>query len=116
MLDAATKIYKTEGLRGLYRGFWVRSVHIVSGVCHLATYQGMRHVLAQFNAPQPVRALVGGGVASLVSQTVIVPFDVLSQHLMVLGLLDRSTQKKVNNLGCCMNAILGFCVIVHLFF
>lgn len=80
----------------MYRGFWVSSVQIVSGVFYIATYEGMRHVLSQYNAPQSVKALVGGGTASLVGQTVIVPFDVLSQHLMILGLVDRCSQKKVN--------------------
>ena len=34
-----------------------------------------------------VKALLGGASASLVGQTIIVPFDVISQHLMVLGTL-----------------------------
>lgn len=101
LFDAATKIYKTEGVHGLYRGFWVSSVQIISGVFYIATYEGMRHILSQYNAPQSVKALVGGGAASLVGQTVIVPFDVLSQHLMVLGLVDRCSPKKatLNPLG-----------------
>ena len=37
-----------------------------------------------YNSSQ-VRALVAGGCASLVGQTFIVPFDVISQHLMVIG-------------------------------
>ena len=37
-----------------------------------------------------VKALVGGSCASLVGQTVIVPFDVISQHMMVLGLDPRA--------------------------
>ena len=100
LFDAATKIYKTEGVHGLYRGFWVSSVQIISGVVYIATYEGIRHVLSQYNAPQSVKALVGGGAASLVGQTVIVPFDVLSQHLMMLGLVDRCSQKKVNYNKC----------------
>ena len=32
-----------------------------------------------------VKAMLGGASASLVGQTIIVPFDVISQHLMVLG-------------------------------
>ena len=32
-----------------------------------------------------VRALCGGAAASIVSQTIIVPFDVISQHVMVIG-------------------------------
>ncbi|GBP39247.1 Solute carrier family 25 member 44 [Eumeta japonica] len=57
VLDAISKIYKAEGVSGLYRGFWLSS------------------------------SFVGGGCASIVGQTIIVPFDVLSQHLMVLGLV-----------------------------
>nr|CAG4651108.1 EOG090X08ST [Simocephalus serrulatus]SVE94332.1 EOG090X08ST [Simocephalus serrulatus] len=32
-----------------------------------------------------LRALIGGGCASLVGQTIIVPIDVISQHLMLIG-------------------------------
>lgn len=86
LFDAGRKIYKSEGFGGLYRGFWVSSVQIVSGVMYIATYEGVRHLLTQYNSPPSLKAVVGGGAASLVGQTVIVPFDVISQHLMVLGL------------------------------
>lgn len=29
--DALTQIYKSEGPRGLYRGFWISSVQVFSG-------------------------------------------------------------------------------------
>ena len=35
------------------------------------------------------RSIVGGASASLVGQTIIVPFDVISQHLMILGTLSK---------------------------
>lgn len=41
--------------------------------------------MAQKNIDSRVRALVAGGAASMVGQTIIVPFDVLSQHLMMIG-------------------------------
>ncbi|XP_026748127.1 solute carrier family 25 member 44 isoform X2 [Trichoplusia ni] len=44
----------------------------------------------------------GGGCASLVGQTIIVPFDVLSQHLMVLGLVKgrgNARNSQMNPLG-----------------
>lgn len=89
MIDAYRKIYRTEGFSGLYRGFWISSVQIVSGVFYVSTYEGVRHVLSQdpFTAglDSRVKALIGGGAASAVAQTIVVPFDVLSQHLMVLG-------------------------------
>lgn len=89
MIDAYRKIYKLEGFAGLYRGFWISSIQIVSGVFYVSTYEGVRHILntdpytAQFDSR--IKALIGGGAASLVGQTIVVPFDVLSQHLMVLG-------------------------------
>lgn len=87
VLDAAAKIYRAEGVPGLYRGFWVSTFQIVSGVFYISAYEGVRHQLAKYDFSPRGRALIAGGVASLVGQTIIVPFDVLSQHLMVLGML-----------------------------
>lgn len=90
MVDACRKIYQFEGAAGLYRGFWISSVQIVSGVFYVSTYEGVRHILGQTgaigNIDSRVKALIAGGAASLVGQTIVVPFDVLSQHLMVLGI------------------------------
>ncbi|XP_030746433.1 solute carrier family 25 member 44 isoform X2 [Sitophilus oryzae] len=85
MFDAYGKIYKYEGISGLYRGFWISSVQIISGVFYISTYEGVRHILSKKNLDSRLRALVAGGCASLVGQTIIVPFDVLSQHLMMIG-------------------------------
>lgn len=93
MIDAARQIYKSEGASGLYRGFWVSSVQIVSGVMYIATYEGVRHILTQQKASTSTKSLVGGGCASIVGQTIIVPFDIMSQHLMVLGLSDSKHKK-----------------------
>uniref|UniRef100_A0A1B6C4N0 Solute carrier family 25 member 44 n=1 Tax=Clastoptera arizonana TaxID=38151 RepID=A0A1B6C4N0_9HEMI len=101
LIDAASKIYETEGVGGLYRGFWVSSVQIISGVLYIATYEGARHILSQYNASSSVKSLVGGGMASLVGQTIIVPFDIISQHLMVLGVgnvtLEKIKDRKLMN-------------------
>lgn len=95
LIDAAGKIYRSEGVSGLYRGFWVSSVQIVSGVLYIATYEGVRHVLSQHHVSPSTKSLVGGGCASIVGQTIIVPFDVMSQHLMVLGLGEAIHKDKV---------------------
>ena len=59
---------------------------MVSGTCYVSTYEGVRHFLEQNNVRNSmVKAFVGGGCASAVGQTIIVPFDVISQHLMLLG-------------------------------
>ncbi|KAJ8873713.1 hypothetical protein PR048_024547 [Dryococelus australis] len=85
LADAWSKIYRYEGVPGLYRGFWVSTFQVASGVLYISTYEGVRHVLAVNNVEPRMKSLVAGGCASLVSQTAIVPFDILSQHLMVLG-------------------------------
>ena len=98
LIDAGCKIYRTEGVSGLYRGFWVNSIQIVSGFCYIGTYEGVRHVSSQYNIHPQLKTLIAGGSASLVGQTIIVPFDVISQHLMLLGLTERNStpQKKVS--------------------
>lgn len=99
LVDAGCKIYRTEGVSGLYRGFWVNSIQIFSGFCYIGTYEGVRHLSSQYNIHPQVKTLIAGGSASLVGQTIIVPFDVISQHLMLLGLTERNaaSQKKVNH-------------------
>lgn len=56
-----------------------------SGVIYISVYEGVRHILAQNNVNSRVKTLLAGGCASMVGQTFIVPFDVLSQHLMMIG-------------------------------
>lgn len=98
MFDAAYKIYKAEGVPGLYRGFWISSVQIVSGVFYISTYEGVRHILTQKGCGPRTKALLAGGCASLIGQTMIVPFDVISQHSMVLGMAAQG-KGDVNPLG-----------------
>lgn len=87
MFDAGYKIYKSEGGRGLYKGFWISSMQTFSGIFYISTYEGVRHLLGtQYGAGDRVKSLIGGGCASMVGQTIIVPFDVISQHAMVLGM------------------------------
>lgn len=97
MIDCGCKIYQAEGVRGLYRGFWISSFQIISGVFYISTYEGVRHLLTQRGAGDKVKAILAGGAASLVGQTIIVPFDVISQHMMVLGM--NAHGQKINPLG-----------------
>lgn len=103
MIDACKKIYEVEGLAGLYRGFWISSIQIVSGVFYVSTYEGVRHILGQHgvigNLDSRVKSLIAGGAASLVGQTIVVPFDVLSQHLMVLGINHGKHGRFIDKMG-----------------
>jgi len=84
--DAFRKILSSEGPKGLYRGFWISCFQVVSGLCYVSTYETVRHTLEKRGiSNNKIKSLVGGASASLVGQTIIVPFDVISQHLMVLG-------------------------------
>nr|CAG4649464.1 EOG090X08ST [Scapholeberis mucronata]SVE93711.1 EOG090X08ST [Scapholeberis mucronata] len=96
--DAFRKIVKYEGLTGLYKGFWVNLFSIVSGAFYVVTYENVRHILQVNNVTDTrVRALIGGGCASLVGQTIIVPIDVVSQHLMMVGQKTEGAISKVSN-------------------
>ncbi|GFY45272.1 solute carrier family 25 member 44 [Trichonephila inaurata madagascariensis] len=94
--DAFLKIMKYEGFCGLYRGFWVNSIQIASGIGYIITYEKVRHLLTIYAdiKDSKIKGLIGGGCGSLVGQTVITPFDVVSQHMMVLGQL---RDKKATN-------------------
>ena len=74
------------GGKGLYKGFCVNVFSIVSGAFYVLTYENVRHILLANNIKDSrLRAFIGGGSASLVAQTIIVPVDVISQRLMVIG-------------------------------
>ena len=64
----------------------INTFQVVSGIGYLVTYEKVRHLVGQYaTSDNRVKGLVGGGVGSLVSQTIITPFDVISQHMMVIS-------------------------------
>ena len=53
-----------------------------------------------------IKAFVGGGCASIVGQTIIVPFDVISQHMMLVGHEEnRNVKNEVKNHPCSSNLV-----------
>jgi len=95
LYDAFRKIAATEGPRGLYRGFWISNLMIFSQMSYIGTYEFVRTYLAQQTplTDQRVRSLLAGSCASVVGQTLIVPIDVVSQHLQLLGLGVQQSRK-----------------------
>ncbi|KAM9860395.1 solute carrier family 25 member 44-like isoform 1-T1 [Aulostomus maculatus] len=83
--DAFFKILRAEGIRGLYRGFLVNCVTLVSGQAYITTYELVRKYVSQYSDDNVVKSLVAGGWASLVGQSITVPIDVVSQQLMMQG-------------------------------
>ena len=93
--DAFVKIIKQEGFQGLYKGFMINTFQVVSGIGYLLTYEKVRHLVGTYVTDDiRIKGLIGGGVGSLVSQTIITPFDVISQHMMVI-----SDSKKTSTAG-----------------
>ncbi|XP_065516204.1 solute carrier family 25 member 44 isoform X1 [Lathamus discolor] len=81
--DAFGKILRTEGTAGLYRGFLVNTFTLISGQCYVTTYELTRKYVSRYTNNNAVKSLVAGGSASLVAQSITVPIDVVSQHLMM---------------------------------
>lgn len=118
MLDACRKIYKVEGIGGLYRGFWISSIQTISGVFYVSTYEGVRHMLGQNNVigniDSRIKAVIAGGAASLVGQTIVVPFDVLSQHLMVLGINYNKRGRYIDQVNARIKTLIFIYFIFYL--
>ncbi|XP_059815459.1 solute carrier family 25 member 44-like isoform X1 [Hypanus sabinus] len=83
--DAFAKILQAEGISGLYRGFLVNTFTLISGQCYVTTYELTRKYVAQYNNSNVIKSVIAGGSASLVAQSITVPIDIISQHLMVQG-------------------------------
>ncbi|XP_062898010.1 solute carrier family 25 member 44-like isoform X2 [Mobula hypostoma] len=83
--DAFAKILRAEGISGLYRGFLVNTFTLISGQCYVTTYELTRKYVAQYNNSNVLKSVIAGGSASLVAQSITVPIDIVSQHLMVQG-------------------------------
>ncbi|XP_054865153.1 solute carrier family 25 member 44a isoform X2 [Amphiprion ocellaris] len=92
--DAFCKILRAEGVRGLYRGFMVNTFTLISGQAYITTYELVRKYVSQYSPSNTVKSVVAGGAASLVAQTITVPIDVVSQHLMMQGQGEHLTRFK----------------------
>uniref|UniRef100_A0A5S6QD90 Solute carrier family 25 member 44 n=1 Tax=Trichuris muris TaxID=70415 RepID=A0A5S6QD90_TRIMR len=78
------RIVSQEGFSSLYRGFWINSFQILSGISYIMSYEKIKGLLSDQGIKSPhVRAFVGGGCASAFGQLILVPLDVVSQHIMV---------------------------------
>ena len=70
---------------------------VFSGIFYISTYEGVRHLMAtRFDVHDLVlRAFVGGLCASVIGQMITVPFDVVSQHMMLIGAAQSRGAKKL---------------------
>ncbi|KAI5615462.1 solute carrier family 25, member 44 a, partial [Silurus asotus] len=95
--DAFCKIFKAEGVQGLYRGFMVNTFTLISGQAYITTYELVRKYVSQYSSNNTFKSLVAGGSASLVAQSITVPIDVVSQQLMMQGQGEHLTRFKLKS-------------------
>lgn len=92
--DAFRKVVRHEGFRGLYKGFMVSSLGMLSGQLYITTYEVVRSHLQNCNSE--VKGLIAGACAVLTGQTVTVPVDVVSQIMMMQG---QAVNRPAKSLG-----------------
>lgn len=97
--DAIQCIGRTEGVRGFYQGFGVYCLSIVPGLCYISTYEGVRNYMNKNTTWNQGwrKSLVGGGIASMVGQTLVVPIDIVNQHIMLLNRNKNSNSGDLKN-------------------
>ena len=93
--DAFRVIIKEEGMAALWKGFVPKSLGIVAGSAYISSYEVLRtNLLNTLGWKQTTSDMTAGALASLVSQTIVVPTDVVSQSMSVI----QSNDSKKNNL------------------
>ncbi|KAK3742244.1 hypothetical protein QZH41_009006, partial [Actinostola sp. cb2023] len=92
--DCMAKIYKTQGIRGCYRGFWIT---LLRDAPAFAMYFGSFYTLCEWLTPagssvhqlSPMRLLVAGGLGGTVSWVVLYPIDVIKSKYQADGIGPR---------------------------
>lgn len=82
--DAFRKIWRLEGPRGLYKGFGASTANVLTGNLYISVYEKSRKVFRDHTSMgEKMVNFAGGAFASIVSQTVVVPLDIVSQRMML---------------------------------
>ena len=90
-LDVVYKTVKHEGFLGLYKGFPVSQIGVLTGHVYATSYEVSREQF--FTLQSALRGFLAGGLAAAIEQTFINPVDVISQRLMVEGQGERNKQR-----------------------
>lgn len=81
--DAFAKIARHEGFRGLYRGFLVAQLGILTGASYFLTYEVARKKLSYLD--EASRGFIAGFSAAVVDQCFSNPLQVVTQKRMLEG-------------------------------
>ncbi|KAH7721953.1 Protein Y43C5B.3 [Aphelenchoides avenae] len=89
--DAFRSIARYEGVRGLYRGFWVTVPQIGASFIYSTIYERSRAFLQYDMGISSVAGIssLAGGAASFCSQAVFLPTDIICQHMMIYNYADK---------------------------
>lgn len=90
-VDAVYKTVKHEGFLGLYKGFPISQLGVLTGHVYATSYEVSREQFSTFQ--NAVRGFIAGGLAAVIEQTFINPVDVISQRLMVDGQGERNKKR-----------------------
>ena len=83
---ALTTTVRYEGFRSLYKGFLVYNCQLVPGLIYITTFEATRSHANILTRNNYLRAGIAGSIASLISQILACPIDVISQHMQLVGL------------------------------
>ncbi|XP_068710608.1 solute carrier family 25 member 44-like isoform X1 [Montipora capricornis] len=81
--DAIFKTVKSEGLKGLYKGFLVSQLTVLTGHFYVTSYEISRSQMSFFGDGS--RGFIAGGFAAVAEQFLSNPIEVVSQKLMIQG-------------------------------
>lgn len=82
-LDAVFKTFRSEGLKGFYKGFLVSQMSILTGHFYVTSYEVSRSQMPFLG--DGARGFVAGGLAAVMEQFLANPIEVISQKLMIQG-------------------------------
>eukprot|EP00056_Hartaetosiga_gracilis_P000588 m.39138 g.39138 ORF g.39138 m.39138 type:complete len:345 (-) comp10268_c0_seq2:92-1126(-) len=84
-VDAFRKIVRYEGVRALYKGFLPNLINVGAGQLYITSYERIKHRLTPVVPNEIGRNFIGGFSASMISQVIMVPANVVTQRMMVFG-------------------------------
>ncbi|KAI8846449.1 mitochondrial carrier domain-containing protein [Chytridium lagenaria] len=87
LMDAVTQILRKEGVGGFYRGVAPSAVQIMPymGVMFWSKDVVVKVLKKRTELGKGMQDFIGGGLAGIMSKTVVMPFDVVRKRLQVQG-------------------------------
>jgi hypothetical protein len=82
-MDAFRTIVRTDGPLALWQGFLPKTIGIVGGNVYISCYEVLRSQMLKRSNSTILSDAIAGGIASLISQIIVVPNDLLSQRMAV---------------------------------